>query len=286
MILRSGRRGLTLSETLVAASLTVVLGLVMVKLLSSGLGAHSKGAQSRDAQAGVRSVLSLLVAELRSSAAPPLTDPSPVTPVFWPSVWGSTQELSIPPEYPREIQDHANGKDKIDTATNRLVYVRAREDDISGVVAPLDAYVLVELVVPPDQPNVIQRKIYSPTQLRNFLELHDVEGAGGAKTPGWLLNIGALDSATPSGSPEVAYDAGKDARVSFKVSHLTFAPAGDPGRTRYPQIYEPGVFRFEVAVAVQAETANATTAPWPQKNEWSTIREESTEIRIPSVRQN
>lgn len=283
---RRAQVGLTLSETLVAASLTVVLGLVMVKLLSSGLGAHSKGAQARDAQAGVRNVLSLLVAEVRSSAAPPLTEPSPVTPVFWPSVWGASQELSVPPDYPREITDHSNGKDKIDAATNRLVYVRAREDDISGAVAPLDAYVLVELIVPQDQPNVIQRKIYSPAQLSNFLEVHDVEGAGGVKTPGWLLNIGALDTAEPNGIPEVVYDAGKDARVSFKVSHLTFTPAGDPGRTRYPQVYEPGVFRFEVAVAIQAETNNATIAPWPQKNEWSTIREESTEIRIPSVRQN
>lgn len=283
---RSSVKGLTLSEALVATSLTLILGIVMMKLLSSGLGAHSKGSQSRDAQAGVRNVISLVVAELRSSAPLPLSDPSPVTPVFWPGVWGASQELTQLPNYPRVTEAHSNGRDQSDSATNRLVYVRAREDNAPAGQGPLAAYVLVELVVPVDRPSVIERRIHTLNDINSPLLARNVDGANGDRTRGWLLDMGILDGATPAGGSEVVYDAGKDARVSFKVSHLTFNPSADPGRTRYPQLFEPGVFRLEVAIAVKAESANATTSPWPQTDEWSTIRQEATEIRIPSVRQN
>ena len=138
------QRGITLVEAIIATTLALVLGLLMVKLLSSGLGAHSKGAESRDAQAGVRSVVALLVAELRSSTAPPLAEPLVITPVFWPSVWGASQEqANAGTFYPRETEDLPGGELKEDFATNRVVYFRTREDATDSSAGPQAPIALV-----------------------------------------------------------------------------------------------------------------------------------------------
>lgn len=284
---KCGKAGLTLVEAIIATTLALVLGLLMVKLLTSGLGAHSKGAESRDAQAGVRNLVAILVAELRSSTAPPVASPLVVTPVFWPGVWGAEQELSTFGDfYPREEQALPESSLEVDSATNRVLYVRTREDIIDTETGPLAPFALVELFVPESRPNVVERRLHSLTGLNAFLKKNQVTGADGELRDAWLLDVGALAALPPSEQPEVVFDAGPDAKVSFRVSHRTFEPTGDPGRTRYPQQFDPGVFRVEVAVAVGAESSDAVDPPWPEKSQWSTLREEATELRIPAVRQN
>lgn len=283
--MRSARlRGLTLAEGLVASTLALLLGIVMVKMISSGLSAHRKGTETRDAQAGTRNVMGQLVAELRSAAVPPLTEPLVVTPIFWPGVWGAAQEQpSADPFYPREKQEV--GELELDIATNRVVYVRMAESEPLPDDGPLDRFALVELLVPKDFPNQIERRVHPVTAQDGALIRAEVEGADGVVRNGWILDLAFLD-AQEAGEPDIIFDAGKDARVTFRVGHRTFEPASDPGRTRYPQIFNPGVFRVDVAVAIGSNGTEAFTTAWPENEQWSTLREETTELKIPSVRQN
>jgi hypothetical protein len=284
--MRRRQRGLTLTEGIIATTLALLLGLVMVKMISSGLGAHKKGTQSRDAESGVRSVMGILVAELRSASVPPLSEPLLVTPVFWPGVWGANQETgSLGDFYARDKEDAGNSLER-DLATNRVVYVRSMESDPDPDDGPLDQFALVELLVPEDHPGVIERRVHPLLVTGGALVRQQVEGADGTMRDGWLLDISYLESQTAPNIPDIIYDAGKNARVTFRVSHRTFQPASDPGRTRYPQLFDPGVFRVEVAVAIGSDGAEALTTAWPQRNDWSTLREETTELKIPSVRQN
>lgn len=281
------KRGLSLAEAIVATTLALFLGLLMLKLLTSGLGAHSKGTESRDAQSGVRSLVGLLVAELRSSTPPPLSDPLVITPVFWPGVWGADQEsASSDPFYPRETTAIPDSTSEWDSATNRVLYVRAKDvapDESEGPLAP---YALVELYVPKERPWLVERRIHSLTGLDALLLKGDVKGADEAQRKGWLLDISTLESLDPPEQPDVLFDAGPNARVAFRVSHQTFQPTSDPGRTRFPQLFEPGVFRLEVSVAIRALEENAGQKAWPEKKDWGTMREETTEIRIPAVQQS
>ncbi len=225
------RRGLTLAETVVATVLALFLGVLMVKLLSSGLGAHSKGTESRDAQAGVRSLISILVSELRSSSVPPLAEPGVVSPVFWPGVWGALQESPGESEfYPRALLEGSDTVAETDISTNRVIYVRTHEGAVSSEAGPLAGFLLVELFVPQDRPWLVERRF------------HRLDGL--------------------------------------------FEPVSDPGRTRFPELFEPGVFRISVAVAVKARAESEGQKAWPEAEDWSTMREESTEIRIPAVRQS
>ena len=283
---RRFRQGITLTEALLAGTLALVLGVLMVRLISSGLSAHSKGSQTRDAQAGVRNVVSLLVSELRSAAVPPLAEPLVVTPVFWPGVWGAAQEISPTDLFYVRETTALEGDLEQDLASNRLVYVRASDSLAETASNPLEQFALVELFVPKDRPNVIERRIHSLTSLHAALEKRPVEGADGAQRSAWLLNLSALDAVEPPSEPDIMYDAGSDARVAFRVSHRSFEPVSDPGRTRYPQLFDPGVFKLEVAVAVGAADDEAATTSWPEPQAWSTLREETTELRIPGVRQN
>lgn len=277
-------RGLTLVEALVASTLALLLGIVMVKMISSGLSAHRKGTETRDAQAGTRNVIGQLVAELRSAAVPPLTEPLVVTPVFWPGVWGADQEqASSDPFYPRERQEV--GDQELDIATNRVVYIRMAESEPQPDDGPLDRFALVELLVPKEFPNVIERRVHPLTAQDGALIRGEVEGADSVVRNGWILDLAFLD-AQEVGEPDIIFDAGKDARVTFRVGHRTFEPASDPGRTRYPQIFNPGVFRVDVAVAIGSDGSEAFTTAWPEVEQWSTLREETTELKIPSVRQN
>ncbi len=277
-------RGLTLVEGLVASTLALLLGIVMVKMISSGLSAHRKGTETRDAQAGTRNVMGQLVAELRSAAVPPLTEPLVVTPVFWPGVWGAAQEQASPdPFYPREEQEV--GDLELDLATNRVVYIRMAESEPGPDDGPLDRFALVELLVPKEFPNVIERRVHPVSVQGGALIRAEVEGADGVVRNGWILDLAFLD-AQEVGEPDIIFDAGKDARVTFRVGHRTFEPASDPGRTRYPQIFNPGVFRVDVAVAIGSNGTEAFTTAWPEVEQWSTLREETTELKIPSVRQN
>ncbi|MFA5507367.1 MAG: hypothetical protein WC314_00065 [Vulcanimicrobiota bacterium] len=283
--MRADRRGLTLIEALVAGFLALLLGLVMVRMLGSGLSAHRKGAQSRDAQAGARNVVNLVVAELRSAAVPPLSEPVVISPVFWPGVWGAEQEgASTDLFYPREEQEAGEGLE-LDLATNRVIYVRMSESKVEPTGGPLDAFALVELLVPKDKPGTLERRIYPLVALGGALVQEQVEGADGAARDGWMVDLSLLEGQSPINS-DIIYDAGKDARVSFRVGHRTFEPASDPGRTRYPQPFDPGVYRVDVAVAIGSNGEGALTSAWPRSEEWETLREETTELKIPSVRQN
>lgn len=279
-------RGITLTEALLGGALALFLGVVMVRLISSGLSTHSKGSQTRDAQAGVRNVVGLLVAELRSAAVPPLAEPLVVTPVFWPGVWGAAQEISpSDPFYLRETSA-LEGDLEQDLASNRLVFVRASENVSETASSPLEQFALVELLVPKDRPNVIERRVHSLASLNAALEKGQVEGADGTQRSAWLLNLSTLDAVEASPNPDILYDAGTDARVAFRVSHRSFEPVSDPGRTRYPQLFDPGVFKVEVAVGIEANEGEAVPSSWPEPADWSTLREETTELRIPAVRQN
>lgn len=284
--MRSRCRGLTLVEALIATGLALLLGLLMVKLLSSGLGAQSKGAQSRDAQSGVRNLLGILVAELRSAVAPPLAEPLVVTPVFWPGAWGADQELAQPSFfYPRERLPNADGGET-DSAVNRLFYVRSTETPADPTLGPLASFALVELFIPSERPGTVERRIHLLTGLDAFLKKGQVQGADETQREAWLLDIQAVEALEPSLEPDVLFDAGPQARVAFRVSHRTFEPVSDPGRTRFPQIFDPAVFRLTVVIAIGEKEPMDIPLAWPQKEAWATFREESTELKIPSVRQN
>jgi hypothetical protein len=278
-------RGLTLIEAIIAAALAVVLGFLMLQFIKSSLGAHRKGQLGRTAQAGTRNLVGLLVSELRSASVPPLTSPVTDTPVFWPGVWGPTQEsASLGAFYPREELDEA-GK-KRDLATNRLFYVRAADNSDSTNMDPLAHYALVELLVPDTAPGRIERRVHPLTGLPQLLQAATVQGADNTNHQGWVLD-GATVAALPAPTaPDVLFDGGPDSRVAFRVSHLQFEPPSDPGRTRYPEIYDPGVFRIEVAVAFDPELSSAVNQPWPAADQWEVLRNETTELRIPSVRSN
>ena len=284
--MRSWRqKGLTLIEALVAMALTVVLGVLIWQFIASSLGAHRKGQLSRSAQAGCREMVSLMVGELRSASIPSLSTAVPSTPVFWPGVWGATQENgSLGAFYPR-AESTVDGN-LMDQVTNRLFYVRAAENVDDTNLDPLARYALVELLVPESNPGTIERRLHSLQGASSLLQLQTMQGADNAPHQGWLLDTTAVSNLAPPTTPDIIYDAGPDSRIAFRVSHLQFQPASDPGRTRFPEPFDPGVFRVEVAVAYDPQLSSAVNQPWPAPEQWSTLRSEVTELRIPSVRTN
>lgn len=281
-------RGLTLAEAIIASALAVVLGFLMLQFISSTFGAHRKGTLSRSAQSGTRALLALLVSELRSASVPPLPSPAATSPVFWPGVWGGDAEGATGTQafYPRlEVSDTEAGLPR-DVATNRLFYVRSAqaEDSTDASLDPLESYALVELLVPEDRPGVIERRLHPMTGANSGFSVKSVEGADGLQRSAWVLDLDALSGAEPPASPDILYDAGSDAQVGFRVSHLEFAPPSDPGRTRNPEIFDPAVFRLEVVVALDARNPQSPLQAWPEKERWDTLRTEETEVKIPSVR--
>ena len=274
-------RGLTLAETLVALFLTVVMGVLIWKFISSGLGAHRKGTLSRSAQAGCRETISLLVGELRSASIPPLASPTVTSPVFWPGPWGANQEgTTLGVFYPREESTPPESRD---TATNRLLYVRTAQNADPADLDPLAPYALVELLIPENNPGKIERRVH-PLKGNSLLVTRSVQGADNTPHQAWVVDAAALEGLSPPTSPDIVYDAGPDSRVAFRISHLDFKPPSDPGRTRYPEIFDPGTFRIEVAVAYDPQLTSAVNVPWPAQEQWDTLRNETTELRIPSVR--
>lgn len=274
-------RGLTLLEGLVAAGLAVVLGVVVWQLLASGLRAHSKGQWSRQAQAGTRELVSLLVSELRSSSVPPLTAPTSSTPVFWPGAWGPSHEPgSFGTFYPRQEVDSE------DRSVNRLLYVRVAQNASAEETHPLARYALVELLVPEQQPNRLERRVYALSELPSPLKVVEVQGADGGRRRAWVVDVAQLLERRPPEQPDILYDAGPGGRVAFRVAHRQFAPASDPGRTRNPELFDPGVFALEAVVALQPRDPSARSKPWPEAADWDIWRTERTELKIPSVRWN
>jgi hypothetical protein len=274
--------GLTLAEGIVALGLTVVMGVLIWQFISYSLGAHRKGQLSRTAQAGTRDLISLLVGELRSASVPPLTSPGVSSPVFWPGAWGPEEEASALGEfYPRE-EVVLEGQE-YDQATNRLLLVRTVENPDESDLDPLARYALVELLVPEQNPGRIERRVHN---LKGLALLHRVsaQGADDAAHDTWALNSAALAGMESPSTPDIVYDAGSDSRVAFRISHVRWRPPSDPGRTRNPEPFDPGVFRIEVAVAYDPELSSAVNLPWPIQEQWNTVRSEVTELRIPSVR--
>lgn len=274
--------GVTLAEGLVALALTVVMGVLIWQFIASSLGAHRKGQLSRSAQAGTREMIRLLVGELRSASIPPLTAPNPTTPVFWPGVWGPAQETAnLGAFYPRE--EITAGGQVYDQATNRVFYVRTAENADENDLDPLARYALVQLLVPEGSPGVIERRVHS-LKGNTLLTRASAQGADNATHDAWILDSSALAGLAAPEQPDVIYDAGPDSRVAFRVSHLRWEPPSDPGRTRNPEPFDPGVFRIEVAVAFDPQLSSAVNIPWPAQEQWDTVRSEVTELRIPSVR--
>ncbi len=286
---RLSRTAITLAEAIIASALAVVLGFLMLQFISSTFGAHRKGTLSRSAQSGTRALLAIFVSELRSASVPPLPSPSATSPVFWPGVWGREAEGGPAAEsfYPRlEVSDSGAGLPR-DTATNRLFYVRSAQlgDPTGASLDPLQGYALVELLVPQDRPGVLERRLHPMAGVTNLgFSVKNVKGADGLQRPAWVLDLDALSGADEPASPDILYDAGTDAQIGFRVSHLQFAPPSDPGRTRNPEIFDPAVFRIEVVVALDAQKPEHPLQAWPEKAHWDTHRTEETEVKIPSVR--
>lgn len=278
-------RGLTMAEALVALFLTVVMGVLIWKFIATSLGAHRKGQLTRSAQAGCRDSIGLLVGELRSASIPPLASPTVTSPVFWPGPWGAAQEGTELGGvfYPRE-ENSGDGQLR-DMATNRLLYVRTLQNADPADLDPLAPYALVELLVPDGDPGKIERRVH-PLKGTNLLITNSVQGADNGPHQAWVVDSAALQALAPPSSRDYVYDAGPDSRVAFRVSHLSFQPASDPGRTRFPEPFDPGTFRIEVAVAYDPQLSSAVNVPWPAQEQWSTLRTEATELRIPSVRSN
>lgn len=279
---RHALRGLTLVEGLVAAGLTVVLGVLVWQFIASSLGAHHKGQLSRSAQAGTREMMAILAGELRSASVPPLTSPAASSPVFWPGAWGAQESGDLGAFYPR-LEVSVEDID-VDQATNRLVYVRSAASSDDSNLDPLARYALIELLVPETDPGRLERRVHRLASNHPLLKKETLTGADGAARPVWVLDTTVLAAVTPPDPPDVVYDAGPDSRVAFRVSHALFSPASDPGRTRNPELFEPAVFRIEVAVGYAPTTASASGEPWPLLEQWHTLRSETTELRIPSVR--
>lgn len=279
--MRRRHRGITLSEALVAAALTVVVGVLLAQLIRSGLGAHEKGTRARTAQAAARSVVSLLVSELRSSVTAPFSTTDAISPVFWPGVWGADQEGSpSEPFFLRELTTLENDVE-VDRSHNRLLYIRTNDVEPPPGSPPLDAYALVELRINKEQPNLLERRVMPLSGADSPVQLKDVQGADGAVHQAWVVELDNIDEDLPA---EVLHDSGKDSRLAFRVSHGEFEPPSDPGRTRFPELFEPGVFTVDVAVAIGSK--GKPLQAWPAKTDWETWRGESTDLRIPSVRSN
>lgn len=277
--------GLTLIEGIVAAALAVVLGFLILQFISSSLGAHRKGQLSRTAQAGTRTLVGLLVSELRSASVPPISSPTTTSPVLFPGIWGGQQEPgNLGDFYPREeVEEDGHRRDLV---TNRVFYVRAADNSDSANLDPLAQYALVELLVPESNPGVVERRVHSLTSAPSLLTVGDVEGADKAPRRGWMLDLTTIAGLTPPTTPDIVFDAGSDSRVAFRVSHREFDPPSDPGRTRNPEIFDPGTFRIEVAVAFDPQLSSAVNQPWPAQAQWNVLRTETTELLIPAVRSN
>ncbi len=276
---RRNRRGLTLIEGIVAGALAVILGLILLHFIRASLAAHRKGQLSRTAQAGTRELIAFLVSELRSSSVPPLT-PAVSSPVYWPGVWGPDFEgASLGPYYPREVTADDPQRDE---SHHRLLYVRTAEGN-SSAVDPLTGYALTELLVTETIPGAVERRVHRMSG-NGFLKTTSVTGADSLTRSGWVLDSAAFLAAPAPTQPDLVFDAGPDSRVSFRVSHPRYEPPSDPGRTRNPELYDPGTFRLEVVVAYGPRRPKAFETTWPQDEDWDVRRTEITEIRIPSVR--
>ena len=276
---RGATHGLSLIEGVVAGSLAVVIGFLLLQLVQSSLAAHRKGQLNRSSQAGARSLLSILVSELRSASVPPLPSPAVTTPIYWPGVWGGEFEGdSLGSFYPRETV----GDPEFDQSSNRLLYVRAADNDVSNL-DPLAGYALAEMIVPEGRPAALERRLHVLTG-SEVLRVGEVRGADGAVRRAWLLNAPILEALTAPVQPDIVFDAGADSRIAIRVSHPRYEPSGDPGRTRNPELFDPGSFRIEVAVAHGARVSTAVSEVWLRNEEWESCRTETTELRIPSVR--
>lgn len=275
---RLPQRGMTLMEGIVAGALAVVLGLVILGIVRSSLQAHRKGQLGRTAQAGARDLLATVVSELRSSAVPPLT-PAVSTSVFWPGVWGPEVEgASLGEGYQRELA----GDPEQDQSYHRLLYVRTASNEVTEV-DPLANYVLTELLVPESRPGAVERRIHKLVG-SGLLKTLPITGADSLSRPRWLLDSAVLLATPESEFPDLIFDAGPDSRVGIRVSHALYKPLADPGRTRNPELYDPGAFRVEVVIAMGAKTLTAVESLWPKDEDWTVCRKDTTQIQIPAVR--
>lgn len=276
--MRRSQRGLSLIEGLVAGALAVVMGFLLLNFIRTSLGAHRKGQLSRTAQAGARDMLALVVGELRSSAVPPLS-PAVSSSVFWPGVWGPESEgENLGPEYPREV----SGDPEHDEASHRLVYVRTGQASESDTDL-LAGYALTELLVPSSRKGALERRVHKLSG-GGLLVTTEVTGADSRQRTGWMLDSGVFTALPAPAQPDLVFDAGPDSRVGFRVSHVRYAPLADPGRSRTPELYDPGIFRVEVVVALGPHGPTALDSEWPKDEDWDVCRSEATEIRIPAVR--
>lgn len=278
--MRERPEGMTLIEVIVAGALALVLGLVAADFIKSSIEAHRRARMERTAQAGVRDVMGKIIAELRSSAMPPLA-PVASSSVFWPGAWGPTAEGTMGTNYPRSVV--VDGTLDRDQAADRLVYTRTAADADPSDPDPLAGYNFVEILVSPTQPSLLERRLHT---VRDNLSLGSVTGADGSPHSAWLLNAPGLAALAVPAQPDILFDAGRDARVGFRISHLKFEPMDDPNHIRNPELFDPAVYRIEVAVSFGARENMAWAPGLAVKEHWQVYRVESTELRIPAVRTN
>lgn len=284
------RRGMTLIELLVACGLAVVLGSVAFNFIAHSVETHRRSQLGRLAQGGVRDLGGILVAELRSASPPPYAG-FVASPVFWPGIWGATLEgVTLNNFYPREeLVDPDDSDLKVDRVSNRLLYVRRDEKASSSLTGdPLAGYRLVEIFVPKDHPNVVERRQHDiyPTAASALQEM-SIEGADNNAHAAWVIDVAKVGAEPPvlsDDKKDIVFDAGEGARVAFRVSHKTLVPVGDPGRVLNPEFFDPAVFLIEVTVAYNDLKPEDPMEVYPKQERWQVLRAESTELRIPAAR--
>lgn len=237
-------RGFTLIESVIAAGLFVLVGLLTFAVFKYGMAAHSRGLIGTDAQKSARELMGRLTSDMQSAMAlqtPTETDRTPRTSaVLTPSI-------------------------NVYSVDNDIAFTAPASQNVTTLNPSLDSgYVLVRYARPTGQKNKVYRRSY-PYGLVSASQYVAYDSTSGA----WSINATAIDNqygapgtnpatlqANDTGWQEVVSLGGPNDLVKFTLTHRnpnTSLPANQAP-------YDPNHFTISVSVVryVQAPRTPAT----------------------------
>lgn len=231
-------RGFTLIESVIAAGLFVLVGLLTFAVFKYGMAAHSRGLIGTDAQKSARELMGRLTGDLQSAMAlqiPTETDRTP-----------RTSAVLIPTV-------------NIYSVDNDIAFTAPSSQNVTTLTPSLDtSYVLVRYARPASQKNKVYRRSY-PYALVSASQYVAYDSNSGA----WGINATAIDTqygapgttpatlaANDTGWQEVVSLGGPNDLVKFTLTHRnvnTSLPANQAP-------FDPNHFSISVSVVRYVQT--------------------------------
>lgn len=281
------RFGFTLIEAVLSGLLFTILAVIVWQAISFGIRAHRTGEAVRVSQATARQAVDILTSEIRSAVLLPIPDPPLSSSVLWPDPWGNQAGVAFAPAelYLREEVPGNEGAFQIDRVRNRLILSRAgrqvQDQDFNPNL--ISDHVLVEYLVPEETPHQLVRNVYRLEAIAG-ITLTDVTDAQGEVSQQWVVDPSLFDGGGVLESSQPVIElADTEDRIEFTVSHRTYEVPTDPGRTIYPEIFDPQVFTVTVEVGVGLEQPGGGPRPFEPEDNWLATSQQESQVRVQSA---